>query len=72
MDSYCVAVFAGQTAAGFATLCSAIGIVLMCRRPTGAARRAAVTLWTVVILAIAGSIVCAQFLSTCGPQAAVE
>ncbi len=67
MDTYCVAVFAGQTAAGFATLCSAIGIVLMCRRPAGTATRGAVTLWAVVILAIAGSIVVAQFLSTCGP-----
>jgi len=67
VDSYCVAVFAGQTAAGFATLCSAIGIVLMCRRPAGTAARGAMTLWAVVILAIAGSIIVAQFLSICGP-----
>ena len=67
VDSYCAAVFAGHAAGGLATLCAAAGIVMLCRRPVGPDSRASMTLWTVVIVAIACSIGVAQLLSKCGP-----
>lgn len=67
MDSYCAAAFAGHAAGGLATLCAAVGIVMLCRRPVGPGSRASMTLWTVVIFAIAGSIGLAQLVSRCGP-----
>ena len=67
MDSYCAAVFAGHTAGGLATLCAAVGIVMLCRRPVGPGSRASMTLWTVIILAIASSIALAQLVSKCSP-----
>jgi hypothetical protein len=67
MDTYCAAVLFGHTAGGLATLCAAVGIVILCRRPVGPGSRSSLTLWTVVLLAIAGSIGLAQLVSKCGP-----